>query len=467
MSTLTALFDLSRSALSANQAALDITSNNVANQNTAGYTTETAAWSSGDTVSLSNGTVLSTTGPQVASVSQRDRVLDQRVQQQTQAQTSTAAEAGVLSQVEGVFSITGSSATAGSTQIGTAINGLFSGFTALSANPDDAATQQSVVSAAQSVAQAFNAAASGLAGVQTSINGGLASSVTQVNTLTKQIAALNLQITASDPSQDAGSLEDQRQLAITQLSGLVGLDQVKTENNGVELTTTNGTALVSGGQSYALSSAQIGGVTQVYDSTGAAITSQVTGGSIGGQLVAQNTDLPSVKAALDALAYRVGTAVNAQNEAGLTPAGTAGPAIFNLAATESGSAARISVSATASSLANAGTGEGATGNTNANALAALANTTDASGQTIVGNLGALLSQVGSTSAGLQEQSTSQQASLTQLTTQQSSISGVDLDTEASNLTLYQRSYQAAAQVLTIVDQLMAASINLGTESAVS
>ncbi len=125
------------------------------------------------------------------------------------------------------------------------------------------------------------------------------------------------------------------------------------------------------------------------------------------------------------------------------------------------------MNATPTSLANAGTGEGATGNTNANALAALANATDASGQTISGNLGALLSQVGSKSAGLQEQNTSQQASLTQLTTQQSSISGVDLDTEASNLTLYQRSYQAAAQVLTIVDQLMAASINLGTESAVS
>ena len=403
----------------------------------------------------------------MSAISQRDRVLDQRVQQQTQAQSATAAEASALSQVEGVFSVTGSSATAGSTQIGTALDGLFSAFSSLAANPDDAATRQSVVSAAQSVAQAFHAAASGIAGVQQSLNGGLASSVTQVNTLTKQIAALNTQITASDPGQDAGPLEDQRQLAITQLSGLVGLDQVTTQNDGIALTTTNGTALVSGGQSYQLSSAQISGVTQVYDSTGASITSQVTGGSIGGQLAAQNTDLPTATAALDALAFRVGTAVNTQNESGLTPTGAAGPAVFALPGTAAGAAAGLTVSATPASLANAGTGEGATGNSNANALAALANAIDGTGQTIVGNLAALLSQVGSTSAGLQEQSTSQQASLTQLTTQQSSISGVDLDTEASNLTLYQRSYQAAARVLTIVDQLMAASINLGTEAAVS
>jgi flagellar hook-associated protein 1 FlgK len=83
------------------------------------------------------------------------------------------------------------------------------------------------------------------------------------------------------------------------------------------------------------------------------------------------------------------------------------------------------------------------------------------------NLAALLSDIGSSSASLQDESTTQQASLTQLTTQQDTQSGVNLDTEASNLTLYQRSYQAASQVFTIVDQLLASAINMGTEAAVS
>jgi flagellar hook-associated protein 1 FlgK len=47
------------------------------------------------------------------------------------------------------------------------------------------------------------------------------------------------------------------------------------------------------------------------------------------------------------------------------------------------------------------------------------------------------------------------------------LSAVNLDTEAANLTTYQRSYQAAAQVFTIVDQLLAAAINLGTQTTVS
>jgi flagellar hook-associated protein 1 FlgK len=416
---------------------------------------------------LSGGTQGST-GPAVTTTSLRDRVLDQRVQQQTQTSSSTSAEAAVLSQVEGVFSITGSSTTAGSTQLGTALNGFFSSLTALSANPANEPTQQSVLSAAQTLASALNAASSGISGVQTSLNGDLSSGVTSVNALTKSIAALNTQIATNDPNTDAGPLEDQRQQDITQLSQLVGLDQVTTESNGVTLTTTNGTVLVAGQQAYALSSSQVGAGTQIYDSTGKDVTTGISGGSLGGQLQAQNVDLPTVSTALDALAYQVGSAVNAQNEAGQTSTGVVGSAIFNLPSTAAGAAATISVAPTnPGAIATASVGEGATGNTNVNALASLQTATDSSGNTMNANLAGLLSNVGSTSSSLQEQTTVQQASLTQLTTQQSTLSGVNLDSEASNLTVYQRSYQAAAQVLTIVDQLMAAAINLGTETTVS
>lgn len=58
-------------------------------------------------------------------------------------------------------------------------------------------------------------------------------------------------------------------------------------------------------------------------------------------------------------------------------------------------------------------------------------------------------------------------SLTQATTQRDALSGVSLDEEAANLTQYQRSYQAAAKIFAIVNELMANSINLGTDVAVS
>jgi len=467
MSTLMSLVGLARGALQADQSALNATANNVSNQNTVGYTDEVVSFNAGATVTLS-GNVQAVVAPATTTNSLRDRVLDQRVQQQTQTQASTAAESAVLSQVENVFSITGSSTTAGSTAIGTALNGFFSSLTALAANPSDEPTQQSVLSAAQTLASDINAASTGLSGVQDDINSNVANSVTQVNSLTQQIAALNTQIQSNDPNQDAGQLEDQRQTDVTQLSQLIGLNQVRTESNGLTLTTTGGTVLVSEGQSYALSSATVGTTTAIYDSTGNDVTAGISGGSIGGQLTAQGVDLPNATSALDNLAYQIGTEVNTQNEAGLTSSGAAGQAIFNVPATAAGAAGQLSVIATApGDIATAGTGEGATGNTNANALANLVNLANASGATINDSLSTMLSQIGSTSSMLQEGNTTQQASLTQLTTQQSTLSSVNLDTEASNLTQYQRSYQAAAQVFTTINTLLASAINLGTETTVS
>jgi flagellar hook-associated protein 1 FlgK len=51
--------------------------------------------------------------------------------------------------------------------------------------------------------------------------------------------------------------------------------------------------------------------------------------------------------------------------------------------------------------------------------------------------------------------------LQQLEQQRASISGVSLDEEASNMLLYQRAYQAAAQAITAVNQMLQTAINIG------
>jgi flagellar hook-associated protein 1 FlgK len=82
-------------------------------------------------------------------------------------------------------------------------------------------------------------------------------------------------------------------------------------------------------------------------------------------------------------------------------------------------------------------------------------------------LSSSLANIGNAAAAATNNTTVQQAALTQLTTERDSYSTVSLDTEASNLTLYQRSYQAASQVFSIADTLMASAINIGVEVAVS
>ena len=57
MGTLASLMDLARQSLMTNQAALNVTSNNVANQNTPGYTRQVVSWQTRDSVTIGGTTV--------------------------------------------------------------------------------------------------------------------------------------------------------------------------------------------------------------------------------------------------------------------------------------------------------------------------------------------------------------------------------------------------------------------------
>ena len=469
MGSLSALFNLSRAALTADQAALNATSNNVANQNTVGYTRQVVSFTGTDTVTL-RSTGPSTATPQAIATSSRDRILEHRLQQQTQTASSTSARADALTQIENIFSLNSSSANAGSTQLGTDLDGLFSALGALQANSADPATQQGVLSAAATLANDFNASAAQIAQVKAGLSAGVTASLPQINSLAATIASLNGQISSQlgtdSPNLDAGALEDQRQLAITQLSSLIGLDQITTEKNGLTLTTQGGTVLVEGQSAHSLQSGVTATGNTVLDQSGNDVTAGITGGSLGGQLAAQNSDIPAIARQLDSLANQIATAVNAQNSAGYTTTGLPGGAIFSLPASVTGSASAIALLASAK-VAPAAAGEGPSGNGNATALAALVTTVGTAGLTLTGTLSALVGSVGTTSAALKAEATTQQATLAQLTTQRDSLSGVSLDDEAANLTQYEKSYEAAAKLLTVLDTLFAAAINIGTQTAVS
>jgi flagellar hook-associated protein 1 FlgK len=467
MGSITSLIDIAQQALVADQEALNVTSNNVANENTAGYTREVVNFQSVDTVTLSGATIGS--GVTASATSQRDRVLEQQVQQPTQTQAQSGALESALQQVENIFGLSSTPLSASSTTLGTDVNSFFSALSALTSNPSDTATRQSVLSAATTLAGDFNSAANQLAQVSSSLNQQVVGDVSQVNSLATTIASLNAQITSLSPNTDAGTLEDQRQLAITQLSQLVGLDQISNQQNGITLTTSGGAVLVSGSQSFAVSTTQIGGTTHILAGVdGQDVTSNLTGGDLGGVLQARDQKLPSYQSALDSLAFGIGTQVNQQNELGVDGSGNPGAALFSLPPTQSGAAALIQVATTNSNaVAAAAPAEGSAGNANASALAALSSAGIVSSQTASGFLASFLGQIGSDTSAATTNNSAQQATLTQLTTQRDSLSGVSLDEEAANLTQYQRAYQAAAQVFNIANSVMASALNLGEETTVT
>jgi flagellar hook-associated protein 1 FlgK len=460
-------------ALNADQEALNVVANNVANANTPGYTEETPTWQENQAITIdgvSYGQGVTETG----ATSKRDKVLEARLDQQQQLASASSSRLTALDTIQALFTPDSGSSTSTAGDIGSDITSFFDSFSSLEANSTNNSLRQSVLSTAGTLAGDIANAAASLDSQRSALDQEAAGVTSQVNALTTAIAQINQQIQTTSPDADAGMLEDQRQEDLSELSKLIGINQITTENNGLAITTTSGALLVSGNTSYELTTGTVNGVTDFYVGN-TDITSQLAtgGGSLGGYLTARDTDIPSVLDSLDQLAYSVSTAVNAQNNAGTDLNGDTGTTansldIFSQPTAVAGSAKSMSVVMTDPNLvAAASLGSGTGDNSNAVAMAALANQTIVNGQTPTNYYSNFVTTLGSTVSSVQTENTAQTASVTQLQTQRDTLSGVNLNDEASSLTTIERSYQAASEVFAIVNTIMAAALNLGEQTTVS
>jgi flagellar hook-associated protein 1 FlgK len=202
------------------------------------------------------------------------------------------------------------------------------------------------------------------------------------------------------------------------------------------------------------------------------ITSQLAsgGGELGGYLTARDQDIPGVLSSLDQLAYNVSTQVNTLNNAGTDMDGDNGKAgnIFSQPAQVAGSAVAMSVGMTdPNHIAAAGLGQGTGDSSNATAMANLAKQPIVNGDTPTDFYSNFVSTLGATVSGVETENTAQNASVSQLQTQNNALSQVNLNDEASAMTTFERSYQAASQVFTMLNTIMSSVLNLGSQATVS
>jgi len=200
------------------------------------------------------------------------------------------------------------------------------------------------------------------------------------------------------------------------------------------------------------------------------------GGELGGYLTARDQDIPNALTSLDQLAYGISTSVNQLNNTGSDLTGNTGTAanplyIFNEPTQVAGSALGMAVTMTdPSQIAAAGAGMGTGDNSNAVAIAALGNESlmgVSNGSTPTGFFSNFVSTLGATVSGVQAENTAQNASVTQLQTQNSALTEVNLNDEAAAMSTLESSYQAASQVFTMLNTLIASALNLGDQTTVA
>jgi flagellar hook-associated protein 1 FlgK len=473
MGTINSAFSIISGALNADQAALSVVANNVANANTPGYTVEAPNWQENQPIHISGiayGDGVSETG----ATSQRDRVLEGRLDQQQQSASASSARLTALNSVQALF-VPDSGTTSGKAgDIGSDLTNFLSSFSSLEANPTDNSLRQEVLSSASTLSADVSGAASSLNAQRSALDQQATGVTSQINALTSSLAQLNQQIQSTSPNGDAGTLEDQRQQDLSQLSQLVGINQITSEDNGLAITTTSGQLLVAGNTSYQMSSGTEGGVTHFFVGANDITTALAAGGGqLGGLLTVRDQDIPNALSSLDQLAYSVSTQVNALNNSGTALSGVSGSAtsplyLFSQPTAVQGSADSMSVTMTdPGQIAAAAQGQGSGDNSNATAMASLAKQQIVNGQTPSNFYSNFVSTLGATISGVQTENTAQNASVTQLQTQNNALSSVNLNDEAAAMSTLQTSYQAASQVFSMLNTIMTSALNLGEATTVT
>jgi flagellar hook-associated protein 1 len=225
------------SGLTANQAALSITSANIANANTPGYVAESA-----NQIEVPSG------GPGSSALfAGVSRDLDTFIQSQLRTETGGAGfanqNANILGQLQSVYGTPGGTGT-----LETAFNNFTSAVQAISTSSTGLSAQTTALSAAQVLAQQLNTTSQGIQTLRSNVEQDIGTSVTQANTDLNQIAAINTKlqgISPTDPS--AAALEDQRDNAINNLSNLMDVKVTTDSSNQANIFTTTGVQLVGAG----------------------------------------------------------------------------------------------------------------------------------------------------------------------------------------------------------------------------
>ena len=447
MSGLSLILESARRALQAQQVGLGVTSHNIANATTPGYSRQRAGFVPTDPIPEPYG--LLGTGVTISSITRlRDQFIDGQTRDVNQSMSRSSMENQILTQVQSSFNEPSDTALSGT------LSQFFSGWQDLSVNPEDSSSRNAVLQRGVLLAQSFHSLSGELTQLRSSLADDVTAKLTKINTLTSELSKLDLQITsASAMGQDANDAMDQRDEKLQELSGLVNIN-VSYDARGSMTVATGGSVIASGAGSLDLVSSVSGNNIVIQTALGGANLS-ITGGELGGVLNQYNTSIPATLAQLDQTAGALITRMNQIHQAGFglgTPPPT-GTAFF----TGTG-AADINVNAAVMADTNliAASSDGTPGNnTNALALAGVSEEKLLNGNSVTiggfyyGIVCSLGSAVDSSSNTMQQQ----QSVLTGLENQQSSVSGVSIDEEMTNMITYQKGYAAAAKLVTTVNSM--------------
>lgn len=326
MSSLSLALDSALSGLMAAQRQTAVMSRNVANANTPGYTKKNADLASRITAGEGSGVQITGIARTVDASLQRDSRRESGLTTELQTKASQlTAFTNYLGQPNDEQSI--------SSQITKLVNA----FQQLGESPEDTTVQQSVVAAAQGVAQSLNGLSNQIQTQRQDADAGIADSVATVNQTLDDVAKLNTQISQrADGSQDTTDLQDQRDQKLDTLAKQLGITYFTRDHGEVVVLTSGGTTLVDGStvhhlsftttsqitaaQQYTPGGPGLGGVTVdgLDISPGSGYAGSINSGQLAAQFALRDQIFPQAQAQIDEIASTLADGFQSQ-DATVTP----------------------------------------------------------------------------------------------------------------------------------------------------
>jgi len=330
--TLSSAFGIINSSFNAFGVESSTIASNVANANTQGYSTEVA-----------NVGTTASNGVAVYSIT---READAALAAQLNSATSDAAMQSAISNGLAALaqSVDDSSAStsSGALQNGDSPYAMLANFSAamttFEADPSNLSVAQAAVSAAQSAAQSLNAGAQAVTQVRTEADQQIAQDVSNVNSLLTQFQTVNNSIVGGlAAGSNVGSLQDQRDSLVSQISQDIGVTTSINSNGSMSLFTDSGVTLfqttpyqLSFDASGALGPNQTGNQVMVNGQpiTGASANTPIQSGAIAGLVQLRDSIAPQYQSQLDQIAGNLISAFQETDQSATDTGLPAQPGLF-------------------------------------------------------------------------------------------------------------------------------------------
>jgi flagellar hook-associated protein 1 FlgK len=359
-----------------------------------------------------------------------------------------------LSELERTFPLTAGAGLSGE------LDRFFGSVSQWSVAPNSPVARSQVLNRAGKIAETFNQTAFQLGNASGQAASELSSTVATINRLARDIADINVQKRQSQGSSTDAGLDSRLHAKLEDLANYTNYTAISQEDGSVTLLIGGQTPLVVGDHKFEITLNQIGTGYEVHDATGANISGVLTGGKVGALLEFRNNLLPDYQTQLDTLAQGFADNVNAVLASGIDQNGNPPvQGLFTYNATIGAAATLARTNLTGAELAAAAVGDPG-GNTNALDLADLQTSGVLSGLSFSQYFADITTSLGDRLNEERSNNDLQEQLLLQAQNLRAEESGVDINVEATKLLQLQKGFQAAGQVISVLNQMTETLMNM-------